>query len=86
MSAFEGETDIKTKLLTRDEGAADRGEYRKAAGASYSLKVCFFQPLRFLRSGKWPAFRPCRIPCTTLRARSSRLRLRLIQLISILAP
>jgi hypothetical protein len=48
MSAFEGETDIKTKLLTRDEGAADRGEYRKAAGASYSLKVCFFPALAFL--------------------------------------
>jgi hypothetical protein len=33
MSAFEGETDIKTKLLTRDESANDRGEHRKAAGA-----------------------------------------------------
>jgi hypothetical protein len=32
MSAFEGETDIKTKLLTRDENANDRGEHRQAAG------------------------------------------------------
>jgi hypothetical protein len=38
MSAFEGETDIKTKLLTRDESANDRGEHRQAAGACWRLK------------------------------------------------
>jgi hypothetical protein len=46
----------------------------------------FFQPLYFLRSGKLPAFRRCRIPCTTLRARSSRLRLRLTETVAMLAP
>jgi len=33
MSAFGGKADIAAKPLTRDD-AADRGEYRKAAGAT----------------------------------------------------
>src|SRR5262249_19677201 len=86
--AFDNPTGLVWGDKGRDEGAKDRGEYRKAAGASYSLKVigCFFRPLCFLRSGKRPAFRRCRIPCTTLRARSSRLRLRLIETFGMLAP